>query len=156
MTSMALRRISIGITAAALVFGFTMPLHAQKYVKGERPQQRGYSLAVITEGGKTVWLGGQIATVDDSGKSLAGDFEGQVRQIFKLINATLEKAGGKLKDMVQMTVFITDVRNGDRLTEIRREIFGDNFPGSALITVTGLADPNAKIEIQGYAVIGSK
>lgn len=156
MTSMALRRISIGITTAALVFGFTMPLHAQKYVKGERPQQRGYSLAVITEGGKTVWLGGQIATVDDSGKSLAGDFEGQVRQIFKLINATLEKAGGKLKDMVQMTVFITDVRNGDRLTEIRREIFGDNFPGSALITVTGLADPNAKIEIQGYAVIGSK
>jgi 2-iminobutanoate/2-iminopropanoate deaminase len=156
MTSMAFRRISIGITAAAFVFGFTIPLHAQKYVKGERPQQRGYSLAVITEGGKTVWLGGQIATVDDSGKSLAGDFEGQVRQIFKLINATLEKAGGKLKDMVQMTVFITDVRNGDRLTEIRREIFGDNFPGSALITVTGLADPNAKIEIQGYAVIGSK
>jgi enamine deaminase RidA (YjgF/YER057c/UK114 family) len=156
MTSMAFRRISIGITAAALVFGFTIPLHAQKYVKGDRPQQRGYSLAVITEGGKTVWLGGQIATVDDSGKSLAGDFEGQVRQIFKLINATLEKAGGKLKDMVQMTVFITDVRNGDRLTEIRREIFGDNFPGSALITVTGLADPNAKIEIQGYAVIGSK
>ena len=156
MTSMAFRRISIGITAAAFVFGFTIPLHAQKYVKGDRPQQRGYSLAVITEGGKTVWLGGQIATVDDSGKSLAGDFEGQVRQIFKLINATLEKAGGKLKDMVQMTVFITDVRNGDRLTEIRREIFGDNFPGSALITVTGLADPNAKIEIQGYAVIGSK
>jgi enamine deaminase RidA (YjgF/YER057c/UK114 family) len=55
-----------------------------------------------------------------------------------------------------MTVFITDVRNGDRLTEIRREIFGDNFPGSALITVTALADPNAKIEIQGYAVIGGK
>ena len=51
-----------------------------------------------------------------------------------------------------MTVFITDVRNGDRLTEIRREIFGDNFPGSALITVTALANPDAKIEIQGYAV----
>ena len=156
MSSMAFRRISTGITTAVLVVAFSTPTHAQKYVKGERPQQRGYSLAVITEGGKTVWLGGQIATVDDSGKSLAGDFEGQVRQIFKLIGATLEKAGGKLKDMVQMTVFITDVRNGDRLTEIRREIFGDNFPGSALITVTGLADPNAKIEIQGYAVIGSK
>jgi enamine deaminase RidA (YjgF/YER057c/UK114 family) len=71
---------------------------------------------VITEGGKAVWLGGQIAVVDDAGRSLAGDFEGQVRQIFKLLNATLEKAGGKLSDMVQMTVFITDVRNGDRLT----------------------------------------
>ena len=156
MTSTAFSRISIGIAAATLLFGPSATLHAQTFIKGERPQQRGYSLAVITEGGKTVWLGGQIATADDSGKSLAGDFEGQVRQIFKLLNATLEKAGGKLSDMVQMTVFITDVRNGDRLTEIRREIFGDNFPGSALITITALADPNAKIEIQGYAVIGGK
>jgi Putative translation initiation inhibitor, yjgF family len=55
-----------------------------------------------------------------------------------------------------MTVFITDVRYGDRLTQLRREIFGDNFPGSALITVTALAIPEAKVEIQGYAVIGSK
>jgi enamine deaminase RidA (YjgF/YER057c/UK114 family) len=146
----------IRIATLVVLLGFSSTLHAQTYIKGERPQQRGYSLAVITEGGKTVWLGGQIATVDDTGKSLAGDFEGQVRQIFKLIDATLRKAGGKLSNMVQMTVFITDVRNGDRLTEIRREIFGDNFPGSALITVTALADPNAKIEIQGYAVIGGK
>src|SRR5215813_8589191 len=146
----------IRIATVVVLFGFSSALHAQTYIKGERPQQRGYSLAVITEGGKTVWLGGQIATVDDTGKSLAGDFEGQVRQIFKLINATLEKAGGKLSNMVQMTVFITDVRYGDRLTEIRREIFGDNFPGSALITVTALAIPEAKVEIQGYAVIGSK
>src|SRR6202047_4658090 len=124
--------------------------------KGERPQQRGYSLAVITEGGKIVWLAGQTATVDDAGKSLAGDFEGQVRQLFKNLDRTLQKAGGKLSDMVQMTVFITDVRYGDRLTQIRREIFGDNFPGSALITVTALAIPEAKVEIQGYAVIGNK
>ena len=156
MTSTVCSRLSIGMAAAALCVALSTTLHAQTYIKGERPQQRGYSLAVITEGGKTVWLGGQIAVADDSGKSLAGDFEGQVRQIFKLLDATLKKAGGKLSDMVQMTVFITDVRNGDRLTEIRREIFGDNFPGSALITITALANPDAKIEIQGYAVIGGK
>jgi 2-iminobutanoate/2-iminopropanoate deaminase len=133
-----------------------MTAFSRSFIKQERPQQRGYSAAVITEGGKTVWLAGQTATADDSGKSLASDFEGQVRQIFKLLNATLEKAGGKLSDMVQMTVFVTDVRYGDRLTQIRREIFGDNFPGSALITITALANLDAKIEIQGYAVIGSK
>ena len=156
MTSTACSRISIGIATVTLFLGFSTTLSAQQYVKGERPQQRGYSLAVITEGGKTVWLGGQVAVVDDAGRSLAGDFDGQVRQVFKLLDATLKKAGGKLGDMVQMTVFITDVRNGDRLTEIRREIFGDNFPGSALITITALANPDAKVEIQGYAVIGSK
>jgi 2-iminobutanoate/2-iminopropanoate deaminase len=127
-----------------------------KYVKTERAQQRGYSKAVMTEGGKTVWLAGQTATVDDSGKSLATDFDGQTRQIFKHLNATLEKAGGKLADMVQMTVFITDIRHADRLTQIRKEIFGDDFPGSALVAITALANPDAKIEIQGFAVLGSK
>jgi 2-iminobutanoate/2-iminopropanoate deaminase len=127
-----------------------------KYVKTDRAQQRGYSTAVMTEGGKTVWLAGQTATVDDSGKSLATDFEGQTRQIFKQLNATLEKAGGKLADMVQMTVFITDIRYADRLTQIRKEIFGEDFPGSALVAITALANPDAKIEIQGFAVIGSR
>ena len=146
MIATVLSRIAIGMVAAIPLLGLSVPLHAKDFIKAERPQQRGYSPAVITEGGKTVWLAGQTATVDNSGKSLAGDFEGQTRQIFKLLNATLEKAGGKLGDMVQMTVFITDVRYGDRLTQIRREIFGDNFPGSALITITGLANPDAKIE----------
>jgi 2-iminobutanoate/2-iminopropanoate deaminase len=55
-----------------------------------------------------------------------------------------------------MTVFITDVRYGNRRTQIRREVFGDNFPGGTLITVTALAMPDAKIEVQGVAVIGGK
>jgi len=156
MVSTASSRISIGVAGVAIFFAASFALAAKDYIKGDRPQQRGYSEAVITEGGRTVWLAGQTATTDDTGKSLAGDFEGQARQIFKNLNRTLEKAGGKLADMVQMTVFITDVRYGDRLTQIRREIFGDNFPGSALITITALANPDAKIEIQGYAVIGGK
>jgi 2-iminobutanoate/2-iminopropanoate deaminase len=125
-------------------------------IKTERAQQRGYSPAVITEGGRIVWLAGQTGTVDEQGNSLANDFEGQARQIFRAFDATLQKAGGKLSDLVQMTVFVTDVRYGERLWQIRKEIFGDNFPGSAMVTITALANPDAKIEIQGYAVIGSK
>jgi len=146
--------ISFGAVVALLAFSASG--QARDYLKGERPQQRGYSEAVITEGGRTIWLAGQTATVDDAGRSLSADFEGQVRQLFKNLDRTLQKAGGKLSDMVQMTVFITDVRNGDRLTQIRREVLGDNFPGSALITITALATADAKIEIQGYAVVGDK
>lgn len=145
--------ILAGLLAAPLVTG---GVQARDFVKGEYPQSRGYSLAVVTKGGKTVWLAGQTATMDDEGKSLAGNFEGQARQTFKTLAATLAKAGGKLSDMVQMTVFITDVRNGTRLTEIRREVFGDNFAGSALITVSALAPPTALIEIQGFAVVGDE
>ena len=145
--------ISAGLIAFASLSG---AVESREYLKGERPQQRGYSEAVITEGGKMVWLAGQTATVDDNGRSLASDLEGQVRQLFKNLDRTLQKAGGKLGDMVQMTVFITDVRYGDRFTQIRREVFGDNFPGSALITISALAVPDAKLEIQGYAVIGGR
>ncbi len=125
-------------------------------IKTERAQQRGYSPAVITEGGRIVWLAGQTGTVDDSGKSLANDFEGQARQIFKGFDAVLRKAGGTLADLVQMTVFVTDVRYGERLWQVRKEVFGDDFPGSAMVTITALANPDAMIEIQGYAVIGSR
>jgi len=156
MISKTFAKISFSAAVLAGLLATAPAGHARDFIKGERPQQRGYSVAVITEGGKTIWLAGQTATVDDAGKSLAGDFEAQVRQLFKNLDRTLKQAGGKLGDMVQMTVFITDVRNGDRLTQIRREVFGDNFPGSALITITALATPEAKIEIQGYAVIGDK
>jgi 2-iminobutanoate/2-iminopropanoate deaminase len=153
---MILRPASISVAVLTGLLAFPVVGQARNYIKGDRPQQRGYSQAVITEGGKTIWLAGQFATVDDSGKSLAADFDGQVRQLFKNLDRTLQQAGGKLSDMVQMTVFITDVRYGDRLTQIRREVFGDNFPGSALITITALAVADAKIEIQGYAVVGDK
>ena len=70
-------RASIGIAAALLSCGLVLTSQAKDFIKEERPQQRGYSVAVITEGGRTVWLAGQTATVDDAGKSLAGDFDGQ-------------------------------------------------------------------------------
>jgi enamine deaminase RidA (YjgF/YER057c/UK114 family) len=57
---------------------------------------------------------------------------------------------------LRISVFITDARYGDKLTEIRKEIFKECFPGSALITVSGLAVPGLLIEIQGIAVVGAK
>jgi 2-iminobutanoate/2-iminopropanoate deaminase len=128
--------------------------HTRRHLKNERAQARGYSQAVITEGGRIVWLAGQVAIEDSSGRSLAADFDGQVREVFARLGRTLEEAGGKLADMVTMTVFITDPRYGDRFTQLRCEIFGDDFPASALITVAGLARPEMLVEVQGIAVIG--
>jgi enamine deaminase RidA (YjgF/YER057c/UK114 family) len=127
---------------------------SRRYIKRPTAQARAYSQAVITEGGRIVWLAGQVGAADTSGNSLAGDFDGQVREVFARLDQTLEEAGGSLADMVTMTVFLTDARYGDRFTELRKEIFRDNFPASALITVTGLARPEMLVEVQGIAVIG--
>jgi enamine deaminase RidA (YjgF/YER057c/UK114 family) len=126
---------------------------AKTYVKRETAQARAYSQAVITGGGRIVWLAGQTAGADGAGKSLAGDFDGQAREVFSRLAKTLAEAGGELRDMVTMTVFITDARFGDRFTQLRKEIFGDDFPASALITVAGLARPEMLVEVQGIAVI---
>jgi 2-iminobutanoate/2-iminopropanoate deaminase len=123
------------------------------FLKRETAQVRAYSQAVVTAGGRTVWLAGQVALADAAGTSLAGNFDGQVREVFVRLGQTLAEVGGKLADIVTMTVFITDARYGDRFTELRKEIFGDNFPASALITVAGLARLELLVEVQGVAVI---
>jgi enamine deaminase RidA (YjgF/YER057c/UK114 family) len=59
---------------------------------------------------KTLWLAGHTGAVDDTGKSLAGDFDAQCRQTFRNIEKTLAQAGAKLADLVIMTVFLIDAR----------------------------------------------
>jgi 2-iminobutanoate/2-iminopropanoate deaminase len=121
----------------------------------EFQKSRAYSPAVITQGGRTVWLAGQTATRDAQGDDISGDFDAQVKTIFALIDATLRRAGGSLADMVTMTVFINDPRHGDRFVELRRGFFADGkCPASALITVSHFARPGMLVEIQGVAVIG--
>jgi 2-iminobutanoate/2-iminopropanoate deaminase len=121
------------------------------YSPDARSKERAFSRAVITEGGKTIWLAGQTAS------DPTANFETQVRDTFASIDKTIKAVGGSgVRDMVTMTVFITDVRLGDQFVKIRQEVFKDCFPASALITVTGLARPGLLVEVQGVAVIGSK
>jgi 2-iminobutanoate/2-iminopropanoate deaminase len=128
---------------------------AEYLEKSEFQKSRAFSPAVITQGGRIVWLAGQTATRDGAGNDISGDFEAQVRTIFGLIDATLKRTGGSLADMVTMTVFINDPRHGDRFVEMRKSFFPDgNYPASALITVSHFARPGMLIEIQGVAVIG--
>jgi enamine deaminase RidA (YjgF/YER057c/UK114 family) len=126
-----------------------------EYLEGTDFQKsRAFSPAVITEGGRTIWLAGQTTVVDESGKDIAGNFEAQARTIFALMDKTLRRAGGTLASLVTMTVFINDSRYGDRFVKIRGELFGGGrYPASALITVTGFSRPGVVIEIQGVAVV---
>ena len=127
------------------------------YLEGNaRQNERSFSPAVITSGGRQVWLAGVGRTVDGTGNQLHGDFDAQVRASFRAIGEVLERCGGKLEDIVTMTVFILDARYGDRFTAIRKEFFPDAAPASALITVKGFARPEMMVEIQAIAVIGGE
>ena len=73
---------------------FTIDIHAEAemaktYLKRERAQARAYSQAVASDGGKVIWLAGQTAAEDASGNSLAGNFDGQVHEVFARLGKTL-------------------------------------------------------------------
>ena len=125
----------------------------KKFYPGTWQQQRAFSPVVATTGGRTLWIAGH-GGLHGAEKALDGDFDGQARQAFKNLAATLERAGGKLTDIVTMTVFISDARYGERFIEIRKEMFpSGEYPASALITAAGFARPNMMIEIQCVAVL---
>lgn len=120
----------------------------------EQQKSRAFSPAVITEGGRTIWLAGQTTTTDLDGRDISGRFDEQARAVFQLMNRTLERAGASLANLVTMTVFINDPRHGDRFVQIRREFFPDGrFPCSALLTISAFARPGILVEIQGVAVV---
>ena len=130
------------------------PAVTREYVIDEFAEEWAFSRAVATTGGTTVWLAGQTTLVDADGNDISGDFEAQTYEVFRLIEERLTRFSGTLADIVTMTVWIDDVRNSRRFTEIRSEHFEPGrYPSSALITVVGFAAPGLKVEVKATAVI---
>jgi enamine deaminase RidA (YjgF/YER057c/UK114 family) len=127
----------------------------REYLAGDaRQRDRAYSPAVKINGGTTLYMAGQTGYQDEQGETYPRDFDGQVRVAFERIRKTLQAAGGKLDDVVTMTVFITDMANGTRFTQLRKEFFQEGrYPASALIGIKELARPEMMIEIQAIAVL---
>ena len=151
-----IKTLKTATVVAALLFA--TDLHAAQYLeRTPRQNERAFSPAVITEGGKLIWLAGHCGLVEEEGKSNAGNFESQAREAFAAIEKTLKRAGGSLENIVYMTVFIKDVRHGEDFVKIRREMFSKgNFPGSTLVTITGFSRPGMLLEIAPIAVIDAK
>jgi enamine deaminase RidA (YjgF/YER057c/UK114 family) len=161
MNRLLLGLLAIAGTALWLFTGANLhsapqrPSSPAQYLEGDAYQKaRAFSPAVITRGGRTIWLAGQTATQDLNGKSLLGDFQGQARTVFALMDRTLKRDGASLQNVVNMTVFINDPRNGDQLVKLRQEFFPDGkYPASTMITVSDFAQPGMLIEIEGVAVV---
>jgi enamine deaminase RidA (YjgF/YER057c/UK114 family) len=111
---------------------------------------RAYSHGV--RAGNLLFLAGQMGH-DAEPRPGVGRFELQTRRVFERMRTILEAAGGSLEDLVTMTVFITDIRYGDEFVRLRGEILQRDFPASALIGVSQLANPEALLEIQAIAVL---
>ncbi len=113
--------------------------------------QFGYSQATIVSPNATViFVAGQIGTSDDG----PNDFESQVDRAFDNLVAVLEASGGRVEDIVKITLLIKDHDDAklQYLVKKRREVFGTTPPASTLIPVSALALESLDFEIDAIAV----
>ena len=115
------------------------------------PQAIGtYSQAVEVDG--TVYLSGQIPLIPEKMELVDGDMQAQIRRVFDNLRAVAQAAGGDLKDVVKLNVFLTDLGNFPTVNEIMAEYFSQPYPARAAIGVAALPK-GAGVEMDAVMVI---
>ena len=120
------------------------------------PRPKGYSNG-ISATGRTIFTAGVIGW-DETERIVAPDLPGQFRQILLNTLAILAEDGAGPEHVVRMTWYVVDLDEYRRsLAEIGaawRDLMGRNYPAMAVVGVTGLVEPAARIEIETIAVVG--
>ena len=113
-------------------------------------------LCQAVRAGNTVYLRGQVGT-DFSGQLVGQDDpRAQTEQAMKNVKQLLEEAGSEISHVVKTTTYITDARNREPVyREIGKWLKGV-YPVSTGLVVSGLAQPDWLVEIDGIAVIPDK
>jgi 2-iminobutanoate/2-iminopropanoate deaminase len=116
----------------------------------------GFSQIVVATGKKMVFVSGQTAW--DERKNIVGrdSVLEQARQAFRNLEKAMEAAGGTLKDIVALRIYVVDYQaeSGTAVGTVLREVFStENPPASTWIGVAALADPEFLIEIEATAVL---
>jgi enamine deaminase RidA (YjgF/YER057c/UK114 family) len=100
-----------------------------------------------------VWVSGQLA-FDQAGQLVgAGDLAAQTEQCLRNIQSYLERLGGTMADVVQVTVFVQEITDLAAIHAVRRRYFKPPYPTSTLVAVSGFVHPEALIEITAVAAV---
>ena len=119
-------------------------------------RQFGFSQAVVSDPGKLVFISGQLPCDKDLHVVGGADLISQAKQAFENLKTTIENAGGTLKDLVMLRIYMVDYReeDADSIGNILREYFGtDNPPSTTWIGVKSLVNNKFLIQIEAQAVI---
>lgn len=133
----------------------------QPHIEPVQPEDwapaRGYSNGMVSHGGRTVWVAGQIAWDAQQRLVGRGDFQAQFRQALENVRAVVQAAGGEPWHVVRLTIYVTNKR--DYLADLKaigaiyRDVLGRHFPAMALVQVADLLEEGALVEIEGTAVL---
>jgi NAD(P)-dependent dehydrogenase (short-subunit alcohol dehydrogenase family)/enamine deaminase RidA (YjgF/YER057c/UK114 family) len=118
---------------------------------------RGWNNGLLARAsGRTLFIAGQTAR-DASGRVPAADFVTQFDRALGNVMAVLHQAGGGPGDVGRLTIYVTDVAEYraslESLGKVYRIRMGRHYPTMALVEVTSLVDPQAKVEIEATALV---
>jgi 2-iminobutanoate/2-iminopropanoate deaminase len=103
--------------------------------------------------GKLVFISGMTARQADGAIAGVGDVEAQTRQVCENLKAAAEAAGGGLRDIVRVDVYVRNIEHFATIHKVRREYFSDPVPASTMVEVAKMVSPEYLIEISAIAVI---
>ena len=110
--------------------------------------------AVVTQGGRTVWLRGQCPQDLDTAKNIEShDPVEQTHKVMQNIRQLVEECGGRMEHVVKIVVYITDVRHREAVYRTMGSYLKGVHPVSTGLVVNALARPDWLVEIDATAVI---
>lgn len=109
-----------------------------------------YSQAVMVDG--WLFIAGQIPLDPATGKMVEGSFEDKARRVLENIKAIVEAAGGSLRDVVKVTVYLRDISLFERFNKVYSDYFSEEPPARVVVEVSNLPK-NAEVEVEAVAYI---
>ncbi len=120
------------------------------------PRPKGYANGVLTGPGRMLFIAGQIGWDTDE-RLVSTAFVPQFAKALDNVVAVLRAAGGEPRDLVRLTVYVTDkhaYRAAAReLGALYRERLGKTYVAMSLVQVADLLEDGAQVEIEATAVL---
>jgi enamine deaminase RidA (YjgF/YER057c/UK114 family) len=105
----------------------------------------------VVRADRHVWVSGAVGIKEDG--SIPDTTVEQFRAALASVDACLRHAGAKSKQVVKVTIFMTDISERKAINPLRIEYFGEHRPASTLVEVSQLVDPRLKVEIEAVAYV---
>ena len=113
-----------------------------------------YSQAIRV--GDMLYMSGQIAlTPDDNQNLIAPDLRNQLFQVFENVKAVVTAAGGSMKDVVKLTIYLMDLSEFAVVNEVMARFFSEPYPARAVVEISKLPK-DALVEMDAIVALNSK
>ena len=121
------------------------PIHAANLPKPAGPYSPGMGFE------RLVFVSGQGANDPATGKLVSDDVEAQTEQVLKNVQAILRAGGSDLQYVLRCGVFLTDMREFQKMNGVYMRMFGDHRPARTTIQAAALPGPGLRVEIDCIA-----